>query len=570
MTRLITKGHAIIRHPDLRRRSIPPSSVKFRLARKILVHYMKTKDKAAALRHFAGCLVFDQSTSCLRRRPSNSADVSWMNRSDVSDYVMAESSDCISMDEICEQFSRMKISDEGDWEVAADFDTPSDSSSQDASFYSVPESTSVDSRNASPFFASTPHNVTSAAFSASSIDIGNFSAHEVAKILEDTIIDDLCDQFSKLSLNEQEEETDWCTPAEFDIDPSLGSSGFSATSSFDFHKASLIVSSTPFCAASASFVISAAISLASVIDLDEVRQPDVANVVDDQVMKRLREPSFTLSFLEEDEWHTAADVDASLLCFSGDVSLSDCSIDNHGDVEDNSSSEPEDDCDSEFFDMPVREMGGNGIRTCKPRFRRCQVKHAKVGTLSDSDSVDGAVPWAYKARWSTRPVIIVAHSPIKIISDSTDSIPGTTAGSSARVEDASSTSNPVTGGSSSYQEVNIKGDGNDEEVGNMSVRPSDDSAIVNGIDEGRPDLAPTFASNMFSNLRKWFDPILAPFSSSPSNDLTKPEKWQVPPPLFFSDESESSRFISSIGYPSRPLPILPVFSQPRPFYDDLD
>ena len=90
----------------------------------------------------------------------------------------------------------------------------------------------------------------------------------------------------------------------------------SASSSADFHKASLIVSSIPRCIASVSSVLSAAISMASLVDLDEVTSPNVANVVDDQVMKRLREPSFTLSFFEEDDWHTAADTDVSWSSFS--------------------------------------------------------------------------------------------------------------------------------------------------------------------------------------------------------------------------------------------------------------
>ncbi|KAJ3474356.1 hypothetical protein NLI96_g12504 [Meripilus lineatus] len=71
-----------------------------------------------------------------------------------------------------------------------------------------------------------------------------------------------------------------------------------------------------------------------------------------------------------------------------------------------------------------------------------------------------------------------------------------------------------------------------------------------------------------SDLHKWLVPIFAPFSSSPSAEFTEAEQWQVPPPLFFGDEFESSRFISSIGYPSRPLPRLSIFSPSRPFYND--
>ncbi|KAJ3474971.1 hypothetical protein NLI96_g12140 [Meripilus lineatus] len=536
MTRRITKGHAVIRHPDLRKRSIPPNSVKFRLARKILAHYMKTKDKEATLRHYAGCLVFDQSTSCLQQRSANSADGSWMVQPDVNDYVTAESSEYPSIDEICEQFSRMTIGDKKE-----------------------------------------------NAYSGSFIGIGDPPVHQVAKALEDYIIDDLCDQFSKLSLAEQEEEKeDRYTAAE--LGTSVDSSGsfrfFSASSSLDFHKASLIVSSTPRCFLSVSFVLSAAVSMASLVDLDEVPAPNVANVVDDQVMKRLREPSFTLSFFEEDEWYTASDTDASSLSFSYDAPFSDRSIDNHGDVEDNSSSEPEDECDSDFFNLPVRETERRGIRTCRRRFRRCKVKHANVDALSNSDSMDAPVPWHYEARWSTQPVIIVAHSPIRIISDSTDSIPAPTGEVSARVEDGIAITDLVTGGMSFSEEVNVKDDGSacgNDEGGDMSAGSCDYNDIVNGIDEGRGndeeaglELPTTFARTMFSGLRKCLDPILAHFSSSRSTDSTEPEQWQVPPPLFFGGGSESSHFISSIGYPSRSLPRVPVFSPPRPLIDDLD
>ncbi|KAJ3476899.1 hypothetical protein NLI96_g10835 [Meripilus lineatus] len=569
MTRLITKGHVIIRQSDLRRRSIPPDSIKFRLARKILVHYIKTKDKEAALRHYAGCLVFDQSTSCLRTRSTNSADTSWMTRSDVSDYVMAESSECPSIDEICEQFSRMTINDNGeDKKAAADFDT---GSYIDASFYSFCGSGSFDSGNAFPIFSSAPHNVGSSSYGLSGpfIDIGDLPAHEVAKALEDHLVDDLCDQFSKLSLGEREED-DCFTAAKFGA--SIGSSEsfgvFSTSCSSEFHKASLIVSSTPGYVASVSFSLSAAPSVASFVDLAEVPMLKIANVVDDQVRKRLREPSFTLSFFEEDEWHTAADIDASLLSFCGDVSC-DRSTDNHGDVEDNSSLEPEDECDFDFYNLPVRETEGRGIRAC----RRRQAKHTEVDTLSNSDSVDGPVPWRYEAMWSTQPVIIVAHSPIRILSDSTDS-PGEI---NTQIEDRSAT--PITGGTS-HTQGEFKDDesacGNNEEGGDMSAHSFDDNAVVNGIHEGRDnektglELPTSFASAIFAGLRKWLDPILTPFSSSPSTDLTEPEQWQVPPPLFFGDESESSHFISSIGYPSRPLPRLPVFLPSRPFYDDLD
>ncbi|KAJ3474970.1 hypothetical protein NLI96_g12141 [Meripilus lineatus] len=583
MTRRITKGHAIIRHSDLRRRSIPPNSVKFRLARKILAHYMKTKDKEAALRHYAGCLAFDQSTGCLRKRSTNSADTSRETRSDVSDYVMAESSEYPSIDEICEQFSRMTINDhDEDKKAAADFGT---GSYIDASFYSVCGSGSLDSGNASPYSTSTPHDAASfcTAFSGSFVGTDDLLAHDVAKALEDHIIDDLCKQFSTLSLNEQEDKEDWCTAADIDFGASVGSSGsfgfFSASSSLDFHKASLIVSSTPLCVASLSFIVSAAKSMASFVDLAEVPKPSLANVVDDQVMKRLREPSFTLSFFEEDEWHTAADIDVSWSSFSGDVSLSNRSIDNHGDVEDNSSSEPEDECDSDFFDLPVRETGGRGIRTCRRRFRRRQVKYAQVDTLSNSDSVDGPVPWRYEGRWSTRPVIIVAHSPIRIISDSTDSIPALAGDVNARVDDGSGAVSPVTSGMGHSQEVNVKDDRSacDNDGGRMSAHSCDDAVLVNGIDEGRGndekaglELPTTFARTMFSGLRKWLDPILTPFSSSPSAESTEPEQWQVPPPLFFDDVSESSHFISCIGRPPYPLSRLPVFSHTRPFYDDLD
>ncbi|KAJ3481013.1 hypothetical protein NLI96_g7957 [Meripilus lineatus] len=536
MTRRINKRHATIRHPDLRRRSIPPSSVKFRLARKILAHYMKTKDKEATLRNYAGCLVFDQSTGCLRQGSTNSADVSWMTRSDARDYVLAELPESSSIDEICEQFSRMKISNEQKgWKTATDSD--------------------------------------------SIVDIGDLPAHEVAKALEDYVIDDLCDQFSKLSLSKQEKE-DCCTPAEFDIGVSVGSSGslefFSASTSFDFCKESLIVSSTLRCVASVSLVLSAAISIASLVDLAEVPVPNVANGVDAQVMKRLREPSFTLSFFEEDEWHTAADIDASWSSSSGGVSLSDCSIDNHGDIEDNSSSEPEDEGDSDFFNLPVRETGGKGIRSCRRRLRRRQIKNAEVYTLSNSDSVDGAVPWTYKARWSTRPVIVVAHSPIRIISDSADSIPAPAGEVNAEVEDRSATANPVLDGTAHSNEVIAKDACDNDEEGDMT-HSCDHSVIVHRIDEGcgkveesSLESPTTFARTMLSGLRKWLDPILVPFSSSPSTKSTEPEQWQIPPPLFFGDESESYHFISSIGYPSRPLPRLPVSSPPKPFYDDLD
>lgn len=504
-----------------------------------------------------------------------------IDHKDVSDCVMADSSDCLSMDEICEQFSRMKISgDEEDWKTAADFDTgsyidASDSSSQDTSFCSLSCSGSPSPGNASPFFTSTPDNVPSfsTAFSGSFVDIDDLPTHEVAKALEDHLIDDLCNQFSKLSLDDQEEE-DWFSAAEFGA--SLGSSGsfgfVSASGSFDFHKTSLIVSSTPRFVASISFVLSAALSMASFVDLEEIPTPSVANVTDDQVMKRLREPSFTLSFFEEDEWHTAADIDVS---YSGDMSLPDRSIDIHGDVEDNSNSEPEDDCDSEFFDIQIRDTEGRGIRSCRRHFRPRQVRNAKVDTLSISDSVDDPLPWNYKARWSTRPVIIVPHSPIRIISDNTDS----PSESSAQVEDGNIT--PITGGTSHSQGLDCEDDGNacgnDDQGGDMSACSCNDNDNVKGIDGGRGNdkeagiEPPTaFASAMFSGLRQWLDPFLSLFSSSPSTDPTEPEQWQVPPPLFFGDDSESSQFISSIGYPSRLLPRLPVFSPPRPFYDDLD
>ncbi|KAJ3476898.1 hypothetical protein NLI96_g10833 [Meripilus lineatus] len=534
MTRCITKGHAIIRHPDLRRRSIPPNSVKFRLARKILAHYTKTKDKEATLRHYAGCLMFDQSTGCLRRRSTSSANISWSIESDIGGYVATESSEYPSIDEICEQFSRMTISDKKE-----------------------------------------------NAHSGTFIGIDDLPVHEIAKALEDHLIDDLCDQFSKLSLGEQEYD-DRFTAAEFGT--SVGSSGpfgfFPASSSFELHKASLIVSSTPRCVASLSFVLSTAISLASVVDPEEVPKHNLTNVVDDQLMKRLHKPSFTLAFLEEDGWHTAADIDVSWSSFSGDVSLPDRSIDNHGDIEDNSSSEPEDDCDSDFFNLPFGETEGRGTRICRRRFRRRQVKHAKVDTLSNSDSVDGPVPWRYESRWSTRPVIIVAHSPIRIISDSTDSIPALAGDVNTRVDDGSGAVSPVTSGMDHSQDINVKDDRSacdNDEGGDMSVHSSDDNGIVNGIDEGRGndeeaglEVPTTFADSMFSGLRKWLDPILAPFSSSPSAESTEPEQWQVPPPLFFGDGSESSHFISSIGYPSRPLPRVPVFSPVRPLFDDLD